>query len=183
MFSWWNTLSFTPHASRLTPHTLRLTLYTLLLTTLLLTSCGFHLRGQSRYTFDSLYISGQQGTPFYSELQRTLRFSNPTRVVDSPEQAEAILTISNVMFDKQILSLSGGGRVREFLLIQNISFRVHDNQGHEWLPANDISIRRDFSYSDSQALAKEAEERLLWQDMQSDAIQQLLRRLQAAKKP
>ncbi len=184
MFSWRNfslgkqrnTLRFTSHASRLT-------LYTLFLTTLLLSSCGFYLRGQSRYAFDSLYISGQQGTPFYNELQRTLRFSNTTRVVDKPEQAEAILTIGNVTVDKQILSLSGGGRVREFLLIQNISFRVHDNQGREWLPASDISIRRDFSYNDSQALAKEAEERLLWQDMQGDAIQQLLRRLRAAKKP
>ena len=62
-------------------------------------------------------------------------------------------------------------------------FRVADANGNEWMPTSEISVRRDFSFNDSQALAKEGEERLLVADMQADAVQQLLRRLSAAKRP
>ena len=40
---------------------------------------------------------------------------------------------------------------------------------------------RDLTYDDTQVLAKESEELLLYRDMKSDAIQQMLRRLSAAK--
>jgi LPS-assembly lipoprotein len=39
------------------------------------------------------------------------------------------------------------------------------------------------SYDDTQVLAKESEEQLLFRDMQSDMVQQILRRLAAARKP
>ena len=40
---------------------------------------------------------------------------------------------------------------------------------------------RDVSYNETQALAKEAEEALLMRNMQSDMVQQLLRRLAAVR--
>jgi LPS-assembly lipoprotein len=62
-------------------------------------------------------------------------------------------------------------------------FRVANPAGAEWLPMSEINVRRDFSFNDSQALAKEGEERLLLADMQSDVVQQLIRRLSLAKAP
>jgi LPS-assembly lipoprotein len=44
-------------------------------------------------------------------------------------------------------------------------------------------VRRDYTYDDSLALAKENEERMLLADMQSDIIQQIVRRLQLAQRP
>ena len=49
-----------------------------------------------------------------------------------------------------------------------------------YLPTNEVLLTRDVSYSDAQVLAKEAEEALLYRDMQSDMVQQILRRLVAA---
>jgi LPS-assembly lipoprotein len=147
-------------------------------------SCGFHLRGEATFPFHTLYVNGGTGAPFYPDLMRSLRANNSTKIVEQPEQAEAIMDLSRApTVDKQILTLSGGGKVREFLLVQTIGFRVHDGKGGEWLPYGEIQVRRDFSYTDSQALAKEAEERLLVADMQTDAVQQVLRRLQAAHRP
>jgi LPS-assembly lipoprotein len=60
---------------------------------------------------------------------------------------------------------------------------VANLDGVEWLPLSEINVRRDFSFNDSQALAKEGEERLLLADMQADAVQQMMRRLSAAKRP
>ena len=44
-----------------------------------------------------------------------------------------------------------------------------------------ITLKRDISYNSSQELSKDAEEVLLYRDMQSDMVQQILRRLAAIK--
>ena len=44
-----------------------------------------------------------------------------------------------------------------------------------------VELNRDLTYSDSDVLAKTQEEDLLWRDMENDLIQQLMRRLAAAK--
>src|SRR5437867_1724799 len=116
-----------------------------LLSTLALTACGSHLRGEATFPFHTLYVNGGQGTPYYAELTRTLRGNKTTTLVDKAENAEAILDLSKAAgVDKQILALSGGGKVREYLLLQVIGFRVHDGKGGEWLPYGEIVIQRDF---------------------------------------
>ena len=148
-----------------------------------LANCGFHVRGDTQLPFRTLAVVGAEGTPLVVDLKRTLRGNARVGIVDKPEQAEAVLYILTNQNDKSILTLSGGGRVREFQLTQKIMFRVADVNGNEWMATSEINVRRDFSFNDSQALAKEGEERLLVADMQADAVQQLLRRLSAAKRP
>jgi LPS-assembly lipoprotein len=150
-----------------------------------LASCGFHLRGEATFPFHTLFIAGSDpAAPYTVELNRILRANKSLHLVAKPDEADAILEFSKATgVDKQILALSGGGKVREYLLVQVIGFRVHDGKGGEWLPYGEIRVKRDFSYTDSQALAKEAEEQLLVADMQNDAVQQTIRRLQAAHKP
>jgi LPS-assembly lipoprotein len=148
-----------------------------------LVHCGFHVRGDTQLPFRTLAIVGGENTPLVVDLKRTLRGNARVGIVDKPEQADAVLYILANQHDKSILTLSGGGRVREFQLTQKIMFRVADTKGNEWMPTSEISVRRDFSFNDSQVLAKEGEENLLVADMQADAVQQLLRRLSAAKRP
>jgi len=147
--------------------------------------CGFRLRGSAAYEFRTLYIATANSSGFYSELRQALASSGDLRVVATAAEAEAILELTppNPIDDKTILSLSGGGKVREYRLAKRLVFRVHDGKGAEWLPTNEIVIRREFSYDDTLALAKELEERSLLADMQSDAIRQLVRRLELARRP
>ena len=49
------------------------------------------------------------------------------------------------------------------------------------MPANQIVLQRDMTFDDAQILAKEAEEGMLWHEMQDDLVLQLLRRLAAIK--
>lgn len=160
---------------------LRVALALLLLATL--AHCGFHVRGDTSLPFASLAIVGAEKSSLVLELKRSLRGNAKVTVAELPEQAETTLYIITNQNDKSILTLSGGGRVREFQLSQRIVFRVADAKGNEWMPQSEIVVRRDFSFNDSQALAKEGEERLLLADMQADAVQQMLRRLAAAKRP
>ena len=75
------------------------------------------------------------------------------------------------------------GRVREYQLRFSISFRAYDQMQQEYLPAGEIVLLRNLSYDDAQVMAKEQEEILLYQNMRSDAVQQMLRRLNHAKPP
>ena len=146
-------------------------------------ACGFHLRGEAHYTFDTLFLNSPAAQPLTTDLKRSLEGIGTAQLVASPETAQVILDIASVENNKQILSLSGGGKVREFLLTKRILFRVHDVAGNDWLPTSEVLVRRSYTYNDTEALAKEAQEQRLWREMQDDAVQQIVRRLQSAKKP
>lgn len=149
----------------------------------LLAGCGFHLRGEAHYAFNTLFLNSPATQPMTAELRRALEATGSTKVMATPDQAQVILDITAVENSKQILSLSAGGRVSEFLLSKRILFRVRDGEGNDWLPTAELVVRRTYTYSDTEALAKETQEQRLWRDMQDDAVQQIVRRLEAAKKP
>ncbi len=148
---------------------------------LLLAACGFHLRGDTRMPFVTLYIdAANPNSPLINELRRNLEASH-IQLVATAEQAEVVLNIASDLAEKQILSLGGSGRVSEFQLRYRVSLRAYDREQREWLPADELQLSRDFSYDDAQILAKEAEEALLYQSMRSDMAQQIIRRLSHAK--
>ena len=146
---------------------------------LLLAACGFHLRGQATLPFDSIYISGSQ--VFVTQIARTLRAGSQARVTTNPKDAQVTLQILSELHERVILSLSAAGRVAEITLRYRVSYRLTDAKGIEYIPVSEIVLRRDVTYNDSDVLGKEQEEALLFRDMQSDAVQQVVRRLQVAK--
>lgn len=162
----------------------RRTLQKIALTPFLLSSaaCGFRLRGSADVPFQTLYIPNPV-TGIALDLKRNIEAGTNATVVDQPKGADAILEFSQELRDKEILSLTAAGRVREFRLRYRVGFRVHDGKGNVYVPQSTLELTRDVSFNDSEVLAKEAEEQLLFRDMQSDMVQQILRRLAAAQKP
>ena len=147
-----------------------------------LAACGFQLRGAANYAFDSIYVGAPPTLPFTVELKRALAGAGPAKVLDEPPGAQVILDITNISDDKSVLSLSQGGRAREFLLVKRVVFSLRGADGSSWLPADTISIQRTYLYDDTERLAREIQEQRLLTEMQTDAIAQIVRRLQAAKK-
>ena len=177
----------------------------ILLLVSLLAACGFKLRGSAelpgyKLPFSTIALSLAPTSEFYALLKRNIEASSPgTRVVDAPE-AEAILTVLADTNQKNILSLNAAGRAREYQLVRSFTFRVHANVAAatpaaqvkytdarptvvatEYIAPSTITLRRDITFSDDLVLSKESEEALLQRDMQSDLMQQLMRRLAAAK--
>jgi LPS-assembly lipoprotein len=153
----------------------------LLAATLLVAACGFQLRGSVPLPFESLYVQAATTSQLAAHVKRAVRASSATRVADVPDEAQVILQIMSELQEKQILSLTGGGRVSEYQLRYRVAFRLTDVKNREHIPASEIVLKRDFSYADDQMLAKEHEENQLYRDMRNDAVQQLVRRLQAAQ--
>ena len=150
---------------------------------LALAGCGFHLRGDANYTFQTIFVNGTGAPTLAAELRRALVATGSAQIAADAKNAQVILDIPLVADDKEVLTLSGAGSVREYLLIKRVQFRLHDPDGNEWLPPGEIALRRTYSFSESEVLARDTQEQRLLKEMQTDAVQQLVRRLQAAKKP
>lgn len=149
----------------------------------LLSACGFQLRGangEADLPFKTMLLGFAEASTLGAELRRTIR-ANGTEVVTDPKLAEATLDVLSETREKVVLSLNSQGRVREYTLSYKFRFRVRGSKGQELLPSTLITLKRDISFNESQVLAKEAEEGLLYRDMQSDLVQQILRRLVALK--
>ena len=139
------------------------------------------MRGARTLPFDTIYVGTTSTNSLTAELARNIRVGTSTKVVPDRNGAAAVLEISNEARDREILSLNAQGRAREYTLRYRLSFKVHDGKGHDFIPLTEIAVQRDISYNESEVLAKESEEALLYRDMQTDLVQQILRRLAAAK--
>ena len=152
----------------------------------LLSACGFRLRGVPEFGFESLYIAAPTTTsPLARELQRTLEGStSKLRVLRDPATmttAQAILDLIQEQQERVVVGLNASGQVRELQLRLRVKFRLRTPTGVELIPETEILQERDISYNETIALAKEAEEALLYRTMRTDIVQQLLRRLAVAR--
>ena len=145
----------------------------------LLAACGFQLRGKADLAFDTLYVQGPR-LSISKQLKKQLEI-NGVDVVESAEKAELVMELMSEDTEEQILSLSGEGVVREYELYYRVHFRLRNPASETWGPPQVIENRRDFTYDDTQLLAKQFEREQIYNDMRSDATRELLRRLVVQK--
>ena len=146
--------------------------------------CGFRLRGTPNFAFKSIYINIPDGSAVGNDLKRALAANSALQVITDPQkmlQADVILDALADQREKTVIGSSSAGQVREFQLRLRFSFKLRTPQDKELIELAEILQQRDFSYTESAALAKEAEEALLYRDMQSDLVQQIMRRLAAIR--
>ncbi|MFP5461340.1 MAG: LPS assembly lipoprotein LptE [Gammaproteobacteria bacterium] len=148
---------------------------------LLSAGCGFQLRGSAEMPFSTLYAGFPPGSETGLEFARMMR-GNSTRLVDRPQDAQARLEVLGEGREKEIVGFSSTGRPREHQLRLLFSFRLMGAGEEELIPPTQLVLRRDITTTDTQYVAKEQEEALLYRDMQRDLVQQLLRRLSAARR-
>ena len=148
-----------------------------------LVTCGFHLRGAATYTFQTIFVNASGSPVLGNILRKALADTGSARVVEDAKAAQVIIDIPLVVDDKQVLSLSQSGAVREYELVKRVSFRLHDADGNDWLPAGEVAVRRTYTFNETEVLARDAQEQRLLREMQQDVVQQLVRRFERARKP
>lgn len=148
-----------------------------------LTGCGFHLRGSgsAQLPYKTMYIALPDTAEVNIWLQRYIRAGRSTEIVSDPKAADAVFQQLSDARQKTILSVNAQGRVREYRLQLNYSFRIVNAKGQVLVPANEINLSRDITFDDSSILAKDLEEGLLWRDMTNDMVSQIVRRLTIVK--
>jgi LPS-assembly lipoprotein len=144
-----------------------------------LSGCGFQLRGQSAMPFSAAYVDAPEASNLASALRRSL--SSQRKLAPTADIAPVRIKLDDESYSKNILALSGGGKVREYRLEYQVQLSVFDKAGKVLVEPTKINLSNDFSYSDDQVLAKAAEETSLNRSMEQDALRQILRRLSYLK--
>lgn len=149
--------------------------------TLLLAACGFQLRGEAEVGIRTLYTSAVGASLVHQDIRRTLA-TGPTRLVATPAEADAHLRILNEGREKTVYTLTGAGAVFEFQLRLIVTYELlKPGREEPVISSTTVEARRLISYSAAAPTAKEAEEQLLFKDMQIDLARQILRQVAAAK--
>ena len=145
-----------------------------------LISCGFHLRGAADVAFSSIFIQGNT-LVISKKLVKSLN-TNGVKVLPTAEGAELLLEMVGEESEKRILSLAGTGKVNEFELYYRVHYRTKHAAEALWSSTQTVESRRDFTYSDANLLAKQGEEKRLFESMQDDVLSNIMRKLSSLKK-
>lgn len=149
-----------------------------------LSACGFTLRQAPNYPFTTIFVRVAEASALGNELKRNLAAGGRLEVATDPKQLDNVEVVLEIIADqreKSVASLTSAGQVREFQLRTRVKFRLRTPQGKELIADTEILQQRDISYTETQALSKEAEEQLLYRTMQTDIVQQIMRRLAAVQ--
>ena len=158
----------------------------------MLQGCGFKLRGAVTYAFDTIAVLASQNGAVAAELRAALgnrlrdgTLSAATAVAGTgttaPAPAQVTLEILQELRERSVAGVNAAGQVRELQLRIRVKFRLRNASGKDIIEDTEILQQRDISFNESAVLAKEVEEALLYRNMQTDIVQQLLRRLAAVK--
>jgi LPS-assembly lipoprotein len=148
-----------------------------------LAGCGFHVRGttpDSQLSFASIYLDAPRGTPIERELRTMIRTGNVQLAADAKSAAVTLRVLSQAQ-ERKVMTLNAQGKVREFSLTYRVRFEITDANNKKLLQPPEIALQSILSYSEEQALAKEQEERLTFDDLRRDAVGQIVRQLARVK--
>ena len=146
----------------------------------LVQGCGWHLRGsqQLELALPSLYLDARQGS---AELQRELVHALDgagVERVQNRSEARLLLRIDGEERVRRVLSVNGSGRVREYGLQYRLTYSIIE-AGEALIDHETISRQRDYLFDENDVLAKDQEQAQLFDVMRTNAIVQLMRRLQS----
>ena len=149
------------------------------------TGCGFKPRGSASlsYAFQSVF-SGFLPTSTLGQEFKRQSTAQGLQVLDAAadaNKAQVVLRIHQELRERAVVGTGATGQVNAIQLRLRFKFSLFTTLGKALLEEVELYQQRELSYSESLALAKDAEEQLLYSDMQVDIVQQLLRRIAAVK--
>lgn len=152
----------------------------------LLAACGFHLAGYAPLPAElrSVYVDLDapyqvSEPPLQTALRTRLLRRGAKLVAKASDPAQTRIRLWSLDEGRETLSIGPDGKALEYRLLLSVSYEVSDASG-VLLPADRLSVSRDYSFKVDQILAKEAEETQLRAYIQDEMAELLLLRLDAA---
>lgn len=153
----------------------------LLAALVLLSGCGFHLRGGAVLpeNVSRVYLSG--GNQVLRDELTVFLEDAGAQVVSNREQADAVIAVNDEGYDRRVLSVDPRtGKSREFELAYSMSYSVSRSDGSPLLAPQRVQLTRDYVFDPDAVIGKSREEDVLRREMRRDAVQQMLRQMNAA---
>lgn len=151
---------------------------------LVITGCGFKLRGQADLPPElaKTYIQSNRppGAP-PSSLARTLEdllIANGVEVTESPVGATAVVELLEERIRRRIVATDSIGDSREYTFTLMVDYRVAMPDGRPLLSMDTIRLSRDIIYAETEVLGRQEGEAITLREMESSAAQTIVRRLE-----
>ena len=145
-----------------------------------LAGCGFQLAGSGSLppAMQLTYLeSTAPRSEFHASLTEALR-RRGLELVESSEDAGATLRISEDETGQRVLSVSARNIPREYEVYYAVTFSL-EADGEPLIEREPLVARRNYSYDETEVLAKEREESLLRRSLADDLARQVVRRIEA----
>lgn len=145
---------------------------------LLLTACGFRLRGSLPGLEDAKVFVEAPATEesLLLTIQESIDQTEMT-LVDSADAAEVLLRIDNARLTRRTQTVGEFGRAQDYELILTVTFKLGAlNQLSDQQPRS-VDARREYNFDNTDLLGKAEEEALLVREMQREIAARLLRQV------
>jgi len=149
---------------------------------LAVSGCGFQLEGSGVLptSVATTYLdTAKPYTEFYDSLRDALR-ARGTELVDSRQEAGAVLRILEDTYGQRILSVSARNTPREYEIFYAITFSL-EAEGSNLIETESLVVTRSYTYDETQVLGKSAEEQILRESLAQDLARQVLRLMEAGR--
>ncbi|MEM7258228.1 MAG: LPS assembly lipoprotein LptE [Pseudomonadota bacterium] len=152
-----------------------------------LAACGFNLRGSQQFGSElvgQLYLEEQGNISVLQPLRKALT-AQQVRFAAVRGDADTIVVLGNEVISRRVASVSSSGRVSEYELLHAVDLQTiravdgvragqleitSDNQPKE----KTVSVARDYTYDETDVLAKDDEERILRDEMADELVRHLV---------
>jgi len=144
------------------------------------TACGFHLQGRQPLpkSFELTYIDTQdEQTDFVQDLRKAL-IASGSKVIRTKGSSGATISVHEDELSEKILSVSARNIPTEYELTYRVKFSVV-SEGRTLIDQEEVTATRDFSFDETQLLAKEREQEILREGLARDLVALVMRRLAA----
>ena len=148
---------------------------------LALAGCGFHLQGAGTLPpalTKTSVASSVRHSEFLETLTDALRLRG-SQIVDTREDAQAVLNIIADDTGQRVLSVSARNIPREYEVYYSITFSLQVG-GESIIDRESLVATRSYTYDETQVLAKAAEEDVLRRALAEDLARRVVRRIEVA---
>lgn len=154
----------------------------MILTVLLLTACGYHLRGEMDLPSEmkTIYLEGASA-PLQEQFRRALA-SSQVQLVTSRAAAATIITVSNEENLKRALSLGSSGYANQFGLEYRFTYEVTDKNNKPLVTSQPVDIKREYFNNQQLILGKDNEETVIRNEMYQQAVRTIINQVRVGLK-
>lgn len=143
---------------------------------LLLSACGYHLRGAFELPegLKNVYLEGGS-TQLRDQFTRALK-SSSAKLTGSPEGAGMIIRIFGEDSTRRVLSLSSRGRSNEFELYYRLDYELANSGNALLMERQPVEIRREYFNNQQDIIAKDNEEAVIRNEMYQQVVRTIMNR-------